>query len=877
MLSSSPPLVIAGFHRSGTSLTARSLHAAGLRLGDGLIEAGPSNPDGHFEHEGIVRFHDRLLVARGRSWDIPAAGCDTFTAEEKQEARSLVEPLACSEAGPWGFKDPRVCLFLPLWNEVLDDPLKLIVYRDPVACMNSLLRREAQALAHQTQADADSIALWCDPNRAITLWCDYNEALLREHKRAPERSLIMSFTALVTGTSPSALVNQHTDIGLDTAVCPDVHGTPPTVAQSIVAIEDMSASVRARAADLLDELNACFDGPAESLGEYPSADGTATHAPARDTLVRALDALGVARPGVVSDTTRAVWPASQTTGASADVTADDTEQKRARALALDAKSNADPAYAGLATVAGSAWLAVGDLDAARRCFSRAVRSGAPDHTADLHLGVLARDAGDDDTALGHFLAALERVPTHGGLHAHIAHILIRKGEVQRGIALARAGLEHEPAQSQLLNIVLDAAMESGDPASVTDIVQRAQTHDPGDWQLAQWRYRIALASANGHERQTQALRLRALALRLPGIANVGARIHEAIDAIDTPHRQAALMQAVAAELEAMQQPLRKPDVPVVAVVPDTERCSIRSPADIRLGMSILARDERDVIEANIRYHASVGVERFVVTDNGSVDGTRECLRALCREFDIDIIDEPSRTIDQDLWVTRMAERVRAHGDIDWLINNDADEFWWPATGDLRSAISQDIGVDADAIGVVQVARSNLVASRESASRSQAGFDTAIHRVRQTVKLPPDARRWHDNDAHILLRTLPGKVITRLQGLKSIDMGNHGAEHSLGSVQADSIHIHHYPVRSFAQFESKVRNYGESLEQNTRFGPRVSRHLRYWYERYLAGELREEYLQMHPTEHDLQQLLRDGFVDIDDRLDGRLHADITHAA
>jgi len=46
---------------------------------------------------------------------------------------------------------------------------------------------------------------------------------------------------------------------------------------------------------------------------------------------------------------------------------------------------------------------------------------------------------------------------------------------------------------------------------------------------------------------------------------------------------------------------------------------------MHLAMSILVRDEANIIEANIRHHAASGVSSFIVTDNGSVDGTRELL------------------------------------------------------------------------------------------------------------------------------------------------------------------------------------------------------------------------------------------------------------
>ena len=289
-------------------------------------------------------------------------------------------------------------------------------------------------------------------------------------------------------------------------------------------------------------------------------------------------------------------------------------------------------------------------------------------------------------------------------------------------------------------------------------------------------------------------------------------------------------------------------------------------------MSVLVRDEADIIEANIRHHARLGVSQFIVTDNGSVDGTREILECLSSEFDLSIIDEPSKTIDQDLWVMRMANVLREKGSADWVINNDADEFWLSKNNlSLPDAISEALSAadDPASIGVLYCPRSNYVASREAASSEGYSFRKNNYRVISDWSNVVDmlgklsgvenTAALLDKGEHVIIRTLSGKVITRLVGLSSISMGNHGAKHALEQLDSDLIEIAHFPIRSFEQFERKVINYGSSIENNDRFGPKISLHLRRWYKSHKADQLQREYELIVLPEATFQTLIKQGVL------------------
>src|SRR5262245_12368271 len=131
-------LVIAGFHRSGTSLTAQYLRNCGLHIGDVLMGANPSNPLGHFEDLDFLRLHNNILLENGVNWQISEPIPFRIEPERWTEMHQLVLNRNRAHQA-WGFKDPRVCLFLQHWRHVYPATKTLIVYRHPGECVHSLL------------------------------------------------------------------------------------------------------------------------------------------------------------------------------------------------------------------------------------------------------------------------------------------------------------------------------------------------------------------------------------------------------------------------------------------------------------------------------------------------------------------------------------------------------------------------------------------------------------------------------------------------------------------------------------------------------------------------------------------------------------------
>ncbi len=104
-------------------------------------------------------------------------------------------------------------------------------------------------------------------------------------------------------------------------------------------------------------------------------------------------------------------------------------------------------------------------------------------------------------------------------------------------------------------------------------------------------------------------------------------------------------------------------------------------------MTLLVRNEADIVDAQIAFHLAAGVDFVIATDNRSEDGTTDILERHERAGWLHLIREDGDDMLQDEWVTRMARSAATDFGADWVINSDADEFWWPREGSLKDVLA----------------------------------------------------------------------------------------------------------------------------------------------------------------------------------------------
>lgn len=209
-----------------------------------------------------------------------------------------------------------------------------------------------------------------------------------------------------------------------------------------------------------------------------------------------------------------------------------------------------------------------------------------------------------------------------------------------------------------------------------------------------------------------------------------------------------------------------------------------------LALTLLVRDEADIIGENIAYHLEQGVDHVIVTDNLSVDGTADIVDDYVRQGVATLLFETGRQFEQSKWVTRMARMAARDLGARWVINGDADEFWLPPPGrSLKTFFGRQTFYN-----VVEAPRRDFVLVDDD---GRPFWKRMVYAKRRSC--------------NALGRELPPKTAHRGSPDVVVAHGAH-AVWGLGRprILRDGLEIAHFPIRSKAQYFNKIRNGGGAL-------------------------------------------------------------------
>ena len=245
------------------------------------------------------------------------------------------------------------------------------------------------------------------------------------------------------------------------------------------------------------------------------------------------------------------------------------------------------------------------------------------------------------------------------------------------------------------------------------------------------------------------------------------------------------------------------------------------PKNIKISMVMIVKNEEDIIKENIVFHSKIGVDNFVILDNGSTDFTYDILNELKKEYEITLLQD-SGVFYQSKLTTKITKIAKKKYNPDWIITSDADEFWKPIESKNLKEVLNFKG------SILQIPRNNMILYE--------GLDewkNSIYRVANQILSLED----YEN-LNIQLGRIGRKVIINPHGYFKTNSGNHSAEHIAfwAKKEFKKIRVYHYPIRSFEQFLINAKVRIEALKNGAKMGA----HIKKWAKLLEDGKLEEEF-------------------------------------
>src|SRR4051795_9747021 len=271
---------------------------------------------------------------------------------------------------------------------------------------------------------------------------------------------------------------------------------------------------------------------------------------------------------------------------------------------------------------------------------------------------------------------------------------------------------------------------------------------------------------------------------------------------------------------------------------------------MKLVMTLLARDEADIVRDQLEFHLNAGVDFVIAMDNLSQDGTTEILESYARDGHVHLIRQDGEYLRQADWITEMGRMAATDFGADWVIHSDSDEFWWPRGESLKDVLAS---IPAR-YGIVRALLRHFV------PRPDDGQPFA---ERMTIRMSASAPI---NDPRSLYR--PNlKIIHRADPKVNVSIG---AQRLIDSPLVPlrgwyPIEFFHFPVRSVEQCERKYAH------QQTAPGQTPSPYYDRVRELIATGRLQELYDSLVVDDAALERGLEDGTLVVDARLRDALRA------
>jgi hypothetical protein len=275
---------------------------------------------------------------------------------------------------------------------------------------------------------------------------------------------------------------------------------------------------------------------------------------------------------------------------------------------------------------------------------------------------------------------------------------------------------------------------------------------------------------------------------------------------------------------------------------------------MKVVMTLLVRDEADILDDHLRFHLEHGVDFVVATDHRSHDGSSEILRAHERAGHVHLIREEAEDCPQGEWVTRMARLAAADFHADWVINSDADEFWIPRDGDLGEVLA----AVPERFGAIRgLARHFVLRPETGEPFSERMIVRRLPTLDTTSPYQPSLKVLHRADREVL-----------------VPNGNHDAYGPRLRLIREwfPFDVLHFPIRTREQMERKFQVWRPEVART-----RVGLHAKAAARAIRSGDVASLYREFLVDDAALRTGLAEGVLAMDTRVRDALHGRAHEAA
>jgi len=228
---------------------------------------------------------------------------------------------------------------------------------------------------------------------------------------------------------------------------------------------------------------------------------------------------------------------------------------------------------------------------------------------------------------------------------------------------------------------------------------------------------------------------------------------------------------------------------------------------LRIAANLGVKDEVEIIEGTIAHLRNIGVDLIMVCDMSSTDGTAEILEKY-RSDDFWILTLTNEALSdragkENNWFYRNLEMCKS-APADWVIFLDADEYWIPASGNLK---------DCEAVAIADVLtvdRFNIPLSPEGPMMPSKLIPSCYDNLHLVTEAIPEFWQHLQEDPNtpwIMGKPEP-KIMAKPTKIGGLTVGLHDVIEgtvSLRRVAPCDLFVAHLPLSTRSRFERKLKN------------------------------------------------------------------------